>query len=750
MDILDFYECFDGCSCYMTHEMVLDIQKRFEKLFFKYQKFRIWYLFCPSILKFRCDYRQLERLVDVVNERYIQREMKLHDDLFSHIKGYALDMEQRRAVITDEENNLVVAGAGSGKTLTIIGKIRYLVEVKGICPEDILCISFTRDTTCSLKEAVAKETNYEVDVYTFHKLGMQILREHGRSVKIAQDGLLLGIIEQFFEKDIMECPEMLTDLVRYFAYFISVNGNGEVLKTMKNQMERDLVGYDGEIVGSYEEWVIANYFYVRRISYQYQSVCLKDGDVFHFYFPFYDVYLEYFHDLEQVERVRDMHEKNGTNWEEVYDTYFLEGSIFEWLDWFILKYQMDVCLMSSKEIYSRFVCQSQKRYLKEFQRLIVTFIQLFKSNHYGGEKFEQIMEEIGEIRDHFTREHCLIFVRIVYRIYLAYQFYLKEHGEYDFNDMINEATDLVLKWGTGFHYQYIIVDEYQDTSITRYQLIQALKKATSAKLMAVGDDWQSIYRFTGCDLNVFLKFADYFGYSKVLRIQNTYRNSQDLIDVAGSFVMKNDRQLRKRLSSVKHLDHSIRLFYYDDVSEFSVLMDLIHQDEVFILGRNNHDIDFLKHDSLFSISDEKIIYDKRPDLKITFFTVHRSKGLECKEVILINLENRMMGFPNQIQDDVVLHYVNDTDYFYPYEEERRLFYVALTRTKSYVYLFVPRKRPSVFVEELLHDYRGSILILNDDSRCPVCGRKLVQRSGKYGVFFGCLGYPDCDYTRSLK
>ena len=718
MTITEFYQYFESYDDYVTYSDMMRLQQEYESLFLQYHKFRFCYLFQPTILKFRKDFIHLEQFVELHNQNYVQKQMKQYQFLLDHINGYALDHEQKTAVITDEDHNLVVAGAGSGKTLTIIGKIRYLVESKQVLPSEILCISFTRDTTASLKKAISKETDYDIDVYTFHKLGIELLKDHGRSVHIASDDCLQNIVFHFFEKEIIFDSELVEMLVKYFSYYIGVSFSDHSYETMKCKMEKI-----NEKVGSYEEWVIANYFYMHQVSYVYQAKYVANiKDVRYglyvpsFYFPDYDFYLEYYgvkeDRFDQIKWKRNIHKKYGTQYEEIFSSYFGEGILFECLNEIIEKYAIKINTLSSFRLYLNYVKVCQKSYFFEFQKLIMTFIHLFKANGYDGNYFEQLKQKIESISDSFMRDRCFIFLKIVYLIYLQYQLYLKEHGEYDFDDMIYEAIALLKEKGTSFSYRYIIVDEYQDTSMARYLLISTLKKVMNAKVMVVGDDWQSIYRFTGCDLNVFLKFQEYFGYSKILKIQNTYRNSQQLIDVAGSFVMKNSRQLKKKLTSVKKLDYPIQLFYYNEVKQIMDLLDLVIGDEVFVLGRNNRDIQIFFHNSMFQVNGNFICYLKRPNLKITFFTVHRSKGLECEEVILINLTDSIMGFPNKIVDDPVLQLVNPFFDGYPYEEERRLFYVALTRTKSYVYLFVPKKNPSIFVEELVRDYRSSIKFLN--------------------------------------
>ena len=223
---------------------------------------------------------------------------------------------------------------------------------------------------------------------------------------------------------------------------------------------------------------------------------------------------------------------------------------------------------------------------------------------------------------------------------------------------------------------------------------------TNAKIICVGDDYQSIYRFNGCDLNMFLNFKKYFGYTKVLKINNTYRNSQELINVAGSFIMKNKRQLYKKLRSNKSIKRPIKIMKGNNLEK---LLDIVIQKykNILILGRNNFDID-----KYYKVDNAGYFIYK--DVKIRYLTMHASKGLEQECVIIINLTDDILGIPNKIKDDKVLRYVNKNYDKYPYEEERRLFYVALTRTKNDVFLLVNMKKMSIFIKELKKDYNKYI------------------------------------------
>ena len=261
-------------------------------------------------------------------------------------------------------------------------------------------------------------------------------------------------------------------------------------------------------------------------------------------------------------------------------------------------------------------------------------------------------------------------------------------------------------------YQYVIIDEYQDSSLLRCKLIQVLLQKTNAKIMAVGDDFQSIYRFSGCNLEIFLNFEKYFSHPDILFITNTYRNSQELIDIAGKFIMKNKNQIKKSLYSNKHLEKPIKIIYYEKEQEVLenvlIYLEKKNKKKVLILGRNRKDIyPFLTPNIQWK---ENCYYYH--DISFLYMTVHQSKGLEEEYVILISLENSMTGFPNKLENDSIFRFLDEKKESYAYEEERRLFYVALTRTKNENYLLVPKKKESIFVKELIRDFKDKIEFLS--------------------------------------
>ncbi len=290
--------------------------------------------------------------------------------------------------------------------------------------------------------------------------------------------------------------------------------------------------------------------------------------------------------------------------------------------------------------------------------------------------------------------------------------------------MINDAIIKLRNGGYIHQYKYVIVDEYQDTSHTRYNFLKEVQNSTGAKVIVVGDDWQSIYGFTGCDVILFSKFNQYFDNPKMVKINITRRNSQKLIDIAGEFIQKNKNQIPKQLKSDTVTNSlPIKIFEYLTRAEevlalISILEDISKEKrdaKILILGRNNSDLYQILCKDIFDTIQfkdyTKIDYIQQPELNIEFRTIHKSKGLEADYVVVLNLNNQINGFPNKIVNDPILDFVNHEkteDIDYP--EERRLFYVALTRTKNDVYLFTRAKRPSEFITEI--KYKNGVEQLN--------------------------------------
>ena len=313
----------------------------------------------------------------------------------------------------------------------------------------------------------------------------------------------------------------------------------------------------------------------------------------------------------------------------------------------------------------------------DMNNLIEVFINRFKSNNFSTDYFYKIINKAtGKDK---------ILLKEIMKCYICYESYLSKENVIDFNDMINLAIFCV-DLNNDIKYKYIIIDEYQDISMTKFILIKKIIDKNKACLLAVGDDFQSIYKFNGSDISLITNFKKYFLFSKVYKLKNTYRNSKQIIKVSSKFIMKNTNQINKKIKSNKRVLNAIEIIYYDDLNtSLNRVIDEDNINNLFILSRNNYDLNNV-------IIDSDINYKK--------MTIHKSKGLQSKYVFVINMCDAYNGFPNKIKDHSILNYVGNIKEDYLYSEERRLFYVALTRCEEKVYLFAPKNNPSVFVEEI--------------------------------------------------
>jgi len=328
----------------------------------------------------------------------------------------------------------------------------------------------------------------------------------------------------------------------------------------------------------------------------------------------------------------------------------------------------------------------------------------------------------------------VILTDIIKPFYEEYERTLNRSYDIDFTDAIIQATDLCRK-GLWRHYDYILVDEFQDISIDRYKLLQALRSdSPKTKLFCVGDDWQSIFRFAGSDMSLVYEFEKYFGYTEQCKIETTYRFHQPLIDKSSEFVMKNKEQKEK---TIKTPEGDTKKTYLNFVKcdgedeegvkkEVEKIVSAIPTNQsILLLGRYNYDAVSVGYKGKMDMTENRMTV-KVGIREIPFLSVHSAKGLEADNVILVNCNQGAYGFPSLIEDDPILDFVLSKSEAYPFAEERRLFYVAMTRARMKMYVLYDQKRPSPFIGEfLLRIERGSYL-------CPRCleGKMVAIKDGQ--------------------
>ena len=410
--------------------------------------------------------------------------------------------------------------------------------------------------------------------------------------------------------------------------------------------------------------------------------------------------------------------------------------------------------MSPEDMWAD-ISGSENQKLDRVAELFGTVITLVKSNGCS-------LDEVRSRNRSFQNLPSInAVIDLIEPVYNNYQSMLCSRNEIDFNDMINLASEYVQHGQFTHSYNYVIIDEYQDISQARYRLLDAMRQQKDYRLFCVGDDWQSIYRFSGSDIGFILNFEKYWGASEISRIETTYRFPQSLIAVSSCFIMKNPEQKQKQLRSAI-ADHGFsmeKIMGYTEIYAIEFLAERLRElpkgSSVLFLGRYRFDIKILDGQRQFSyqynaaLGRTEVSFARRSDLQISFMTVHGSKGLQADYVFLLNTKAYGMGFPSQIADAPILQLLLDNCDHYPFAEERRLFYVAITRAKKKVWLVALKGNESVFVKEI-DEVHGEDM-RKEQYTCPLCGGRLVRRSGPYGDFFGCSNYKanGCRYKRNI-
>ena len=534
----------------------------------------------------------------------LKNELTKNASFFSNFDGKSLDEQQRIACILNDCDLEIIAGAGTGKTQTLVAKSSYLIEYKNIKASEILCLSFSKSSAKDLK----KRLKYSIETKTIHALGLSIIKKRDEK----------GIIEEYGFKNIFK--EYLEDASQ-----------------------------------------------------------------------------------KQLDDIKDFCENYLAN----------------------VATKIKLNELDSEEEKLNFLISKTS-----FVKRVWGFIDLFKGKDNDIQDLKTLLSNCKKDynkKPNINTLENINFLNIVDPIFRFYQRFLSRNHLIDFNDMINNAIKQVEEHGINKNYKYIFVDEYQDMSYKNFQLVKTIKDKLNANLVVVGDDWQSIYGFRDSDLKLFTKFTTFFPNANKVFIEQTYRGPQQLIDSAGKFIMKNKKLFNKSLKSNISIKKPIKIVYHSLTSEkinkniYNLINNLSKQGKVLILGRHNSDInDFLANTNLVKkgrSKNYKKITDKRENIKkVTYRTIHNAKGLESDYVIIIRVIDDFVGFPNQIPPASYMHLIHDWTLDDKLEEERRLFYVALTRAKKGVYIFTTRGIESEYITELKKDSSNNIEIIYTDDK----------------------------------
>lgn len=721
-----------------------------------------------------------------------QRCAEYFDTLFA----YPLDEQQRDSIVTIEDNTLVVSAAGSGKTSTIIGKTHYLVDQLEINPNKILLISYTRKAAGELRDRL----DYEgITCSTFHRLALDIIAEDtGIMPTICKPDLL----QQVFY-DLLEDKTFKSAVAQYLLLFRNASKEEHEFKTpaemyadrRKYGIQAPFEDMDGHIIytKSEQELTICTVLSILGVKYRYEEpyeIEVNDREHqrykpdFSIYYKDKEgnkkrIYWEHFavdqngnvprwfgqedsenYDSEkwrhanvlyrtEITWKRKLHAEHNTTLVETSSAEFYAGDPRVIIRQKLQDAGVPLAPMDMSALYEQLV--SRDKYLeKNVLDLIESFINLMKAN---GGSIEKILNNYPSTRTHF------ILTQIISPVFEEYSRRLERANEIDFTDAILQATQVCHEHPERYHYDYILVDEFQDISIDRYRFLLALRSGEmeQSKLFCVGDDWQSIYRFSGSDMSLFSQYEDFFGTTERCNIESTHRFGQPLVRESSLFIKKNPIQVQKNVQPMPEAETKLTFHHYNGEKEnaqYELVRLLLSQipagEKIYLLGRYTYDAEILNVANNVTYDDKRglitVLIDGR---EIPFLTVHSSKGLEADHVILLNCNEGK--FPSDISDDPVLSYVLSKADDYPDAEERRVFYVGITRAKKHTYVVYDLLQPSPFVTEFIG------VVATGKQICPKCrnGYLYVVKEGhaKTGKRYKCIKCTNvragCDYFKTI-
>lgn len=704
------------------------------------------------------------------NEAFIEKELTEKKEFFDSVLSYPLDVQQRDSIVKLEDNCLVISSAGSGKTSTMIGKLLYLVHQRKVQPSRILTITYTHKASDELTQRLM---GTGLSCMTFHKLAMTIVAKvEGKMPTIADNGLYVKVFYDQLKK-----PEFRTAVLNYLTDYKSLVKNehdyDDSVEYYRDRRKYGVIALyndkDNRLIAtkSEEEKKICSYLTELGVSFKYEEPYERKTytEEYRQYKPDFTIYyetpdgsprklyLEHFainasgqvprwfgkgmpdgwnaanqRYLEGIEWKKNVHREYGTKLIFSTSADFHNGSIRSRLRGLLANAGVPIKEPTKEELIERILSRN-KSLENALLQMTQSFINLVKANGKQIEDIRKIAEEKHSVRDVFVIDN------IMQPLWEDYQHELAARGEMDFTDVIVKATGYCNEGKWKQKYEFILIDEFQDISVDRYRFLQSLRsELPKTKLYCVGDDWQSIYRFSGSDLSLFSEFSKYFGFTEECKIETTYRFGNPLISESSRFVQHNPLQKQKNVHprAVNPPETKISFMAYKSEQHLQSLMERmiarIPADKTaYIISRYSYDVRALASPGI------KMDFDANSGnvtlhiagRKVKFMTIHGSKGLEADYVFVLNCNSGFYGFPSLVSDDPVLDYVLSDQEHFEYAEERRVFYVGITRAKVHTVVMYNEETPSPFVTEMNREIQAN------PNPCPWCGvgHRIVKYEG---------------------
>ncbi len=703
---------------------------------------------------------QAIQLVSVKRSYLEKRDKNRFRELVEIPSDFQLSEEQVIAATSHAKQTLVVAGAGSGKTFVLVGRAKYLIESSRATEEGVLLLAFNKDAAEELHSR-SLASGVSVTAKTFHSFGNSIVKSDG-----AQTGVAFGdkgSVERFFA-NILKSELSKSDrdnLATYFATSLvpfRENSEFKSLSDYASYVRAAIpVTLNDERVKSHGEWLIANFLWSNNIDYEYEAL-YQSRDKKDTHKPDFMVkipngktlWIEYFGSdrngsvspdinparyQDSINWKREIHNKNQTDLVEVFYYDLKEGVLLEKLRAALLENGATFSPKPAEEILAQANAVGyQIRFLKISEQFL---------GHARSQRLSMADLELKA----YKSERNSVFLG-VFKIFLdAYLLELERLQLPDFAELIHGAADRIQSGEYAFNFSHLLVDEFQDISKDRFRLIEAMMEANpNLEVTYVGDDWQSIYRFGGSDVSIMREVSKPRMTRKRIDLTASYRLPQNIADISRDFILKNPLQLEKNVVSKSTLGINGNVYIHWDTEVGSIEENLKK-----VISR----IGDAKNDPGSSIRvlaryvnnlPNKKLVEKYWEGPIEVSSIHSAKGLEADYVIVMDLVQDNRGFPSTIEDDPVMGMVMPENDIYEHGEERRLFYVALTRAMRETHLISPVAAPSIFTREMLKDSAGTHVGLESKKNldCPACDSGTIVASSRSGVSI-CNNYPFCDF-----
>jgi len=723
-----------------------------------------------------------EACLEQARKRYVKSALAEYHELFEKVETKPLTDKQRLACVVDEDNNLILAGAGTGKTSTVIGRVAFLVQSKQAKPEEILLLAYGREAAEEMRERLEKKLGVKgITAATFHALGRCIVeRVEKRPLEVSpmatDKAAKTHFINTVFEQN-QRKPAYQQLLLRYFERWLHPVRNpfdfktlGEYYRFLEDNGIRTL---KREQVKGFGECDIANFLFMNDIQYQYESgydtpLQSPDRGLYRpdFFLTEYNVYIEHFGidrnggtapyiDREKYHAdmvwKRRVHTEGKTRLIETYHYEKQDGTLLD-----VLRQRLEKFDVKFNPLPDEAVLETLREFgaVKKFSVILGDMLSLIRGANLSSDELRAVVEQAAHPHQIQAALHLLAPIR------QAYEDQLHDSKNVDYDDMITKAWRYVKEDQFQSPWKYIIVDEFQDIAKSRAEMVLALKeKQQDVSLFCVGDDWQSIYRFTGSDISFTSEFEKRFGATQPNELDKTFRFNSKIGDVASKFVMRNPKQLVKDIKSHAVADCpmvSLVRASLGTKKEKKDAIDRITQriSEIAPAGSSVYFLARFKSE----LPDLEALTSQYPNLTFKNDSIHTSKGKEADFVVILGVVKGEYGLPSEKVSHPLIEALLPKAEAYPHAEERRLFYVALTRAKHRVYIVTDMRKCSPFVLELVKDRHPLTLEdldgceeqrLVSASTCPVCleGNQVLKVNGKNEQsFLGCTNFPRCRHT----